>query len=113
MKIIIAMDSFKGSMTSVEATEVVKKSCKKIIPEASVISFPIADGGEGTIEVIKKLAGGKYKEIYVSDPLERKIKKLIKNRAGAVETKTLLEEQNLPEAQHKLKKAVSMPCVIV
>lgn len=74
MKIIIAMDSFKGSMSSVEATEVVRKVCKKIIPKAKVISFPLADGGEGTIEVIKRLIGGRYKEVIVSDPLGRKIK---------------------------------------
>jgi len=74
MKIIIAMDSFKGSMTSVEATEVVEKSCRKIIPKAKIISFPLADGGEGTVEVIKRLIGGKYEEVIVSDPLGRRIK---------------------------------------
>jgi len=74
MKIIIAMDSFKGSMTSVEATEVVKKICVKIIPEAKVVSFPLADGGEGTVEIIKNLIGGRYKEVIVSNPLGRRIK---------------------------------------
>ncbi len=74
MKIIIAMDSFKGSMTSVEATEIVGNVCKKIILEAEVVPFPLADGGEGTIEVIKRLIGGRYKEVIVSDPLGRKIK---------------------------------------
>jgi len=87
MKIIIAMDSFKGSMTSIEATNIVEKSCYKIIPKAKISSFPLADGGEGTLEVIKRLIGGKYKEIIVSDPLGRRIKAkyLKKGRTAFIE----------------------------
>lgn len=54
MKIIAAIDSFKGSMTSQTANQVVKES----LPEHEVVTFPIADGGEGTVEAFVELTGG-------------------------------------------------------
>lgn len=54
MKIIAAIDSFKGSMTSHTANQVVKES----LPEHEVVLFPVADGGEGTVEAFVELTGG-------------------------------------------------------
>ena len=44
MKVVVAMDSFKGSMTSAAAGEAVKKAVISVDPEAQVIVFPVADG---------------------------------------------------------------------
>ncbi|MBQ6492182.1 MAG: glycerate kinase [Atopobiaceae bacterium] len=47
MKVVIAIDSFKGSMTSLEAGEAARRGVLKACPEASVTVLPAADGGEG------------------------------------------------------------------
>ncbi|HOK56385.1 MAG TPA: glycerate kinase [bacterium] len=74
MKIIVAPNSFKGCLTSIEVTEIIEKEIKKILPSSEIIKFPLADGGDGTLEVLKSLIGGKYIEIEATDPLRRKIK---------------------------------------
>lgn len=74
MKIIIAPASYKGCLSNIEAAEIIQKVCKKVFPQAETVLFPLADGGEGTIDVIKKIAGGRSVYADVSDPLGRKIK---------------------------------------
>ena len=51
-KIIIAMDSFKGSMRSQEAGEAVKRAAEQIYPDSEIKVYPMADGGEGTVEAL-------------------------------------------------------------
>lgn len=51
-KILVAVDSFKGSMTSLEAGNAIKKGIKSILPDAEIRVRPVADGGEGTTEAI-------------------------------------------------------------
>ena len=55
-KIIIAMDSFKGSMRSREAGEAVKRAAEQIYPDSEIKVYPMADGGEGTVEALTKAA---------------------------------------------------------
>lgn len=74
MRILIAPDSFKGSLSSIEASSIMKKACLKIFPDAKIILFPLADGGEGTVEVLKRILGGTLKTEEVFDHLKRKIK---------------------------------------
>jgi len=74
MKIIIAPNSFKGCLKSTELVKIIEKEIKKIIPSAEIIKFPIADGGDGTLEVLKYLIGGNYVKIVATDPLGRKVK---------------------------------------
>ncbi|MCM8821041.1 MAG: glycerate kinase [Candidatus Omnitrophica bacterium] len=74
MKIIIAPASYKGSMTNIEAADMMKKASRKVFPSAELILFPLADGGEGTIDVVRKIAGGNFVFEDVSNPLGRKIK---------------------------------------
>ena len=52
MKVVVGMDSFKGSLSSVNANSSVEKGIKNIYPEAVVTSFAMADGGEGTAETL-------------------------------------------------------------
>jgi glycerate kinase len=74
MQIIVAPDSFKGSMSAVEAANSIEKGIKKVFPDAKVIKIPIADGGEGTVEAIVMGSGGRYKEAVVTGPLGGKLK---------------------------------------
>ena len=52
MRAVVAMDSFKGSMTSLEAGNAVKRGILRACPDAEVTVLPLADGGEGTIDAI-------------------------------------------------------------
>src|SRR5699024_12680768 len=69
MKIIIAPDSFKGSLTALEATTSIKKGIKKACPEDRTISRPVGDGGEGTMEVLINATSGQKKSVQVIGPL--------------------------------------------
>ena len=71
MKVVIAIDSFKGSVTSMEAGEAVACGVKRVYPEAEVCVCPLADGGEGTTEALVKGMGGRFCTVTVSDPLGR------------------------------------------
>ena len=85
MKIVIAMDSFKGSMTSMEAGLAAGEGVRKVFPEAEIIIRPLADGGEGTMEALLEGLGGEMISVRVSDPLGRKIPAkyvLLTGRAG-------------------------------
>lgn len=74
MKVLIAIDSFKGSLTSLEAAESFECGVKKIYPDAEVIKISLADGGEGTVEALVTDSCGEIVELEVNDPLMRKIK---------------------------------------
>lgn len=74
MKIIVAPDSFKGSLSAPDICKIIKKGIVTVFPEAEVINLPLADGGEGTMENLVYSSNGKTISIDVKDPLGRKIK---------------------------------------
>lgn len=74
MIVTAAIDSLKGSLTSKEAGEAIKRGVTEIYPDAEVFVRPIADGGEGTVEAIVEALGGEYRTVTVSDPLMRPIR---------------------------------------
>ena len=51
-KIIVAVDSFKGSMTSLEAGNAIRNGIKDIHPDWNITVYPVADGGQGTLEAL-------------------------------------------------------------
>ncbi len=69
MKIIVAIDSFKGSLTSLEAGEAIRTGIHRVILDADVLVRPLADGGEGTVEALALGMGGKLETITVTGPL--------------------------------------------
>lgn len=71
MKVICAFDSFKGCMTSLEAGEAAKRGVMGAMPGCMVSVMPMADGGEGTIDAIRSMTGGREVPIRVLDPLLR------------------------------------------
>ncbi len=69
LKIVTAMDSFKGTMSSIEACERVKNGIQDVIPDAEVVCIPVADGGEGTVEAFHYVLGGELIRTTVTGPL--------------------------------------------
>jgi glycerate kinase len=72
-KIVIAPDSFKGTMSSLEVCEIVSQGIKKVRPDWESVKVPIADGGEGTVDSYLAAAGGSKVRVKVQDPLFRDI----------------------------------------
>jgi len=66
-KIILIPDSFKGTMSSAEICGIMSRSIKKTYPEARVISIPLADGGEGSVDAFLSAAGGIKQYVTVKD----------------------------------------------
>ncbi|UZO79586.1 glycerate kinase [Aquimarina sp. ERC-38] len=73
MKFIIAPDKYKGSLTGLEFCDAVEKGLKKIFKDADIIRIPLADGGDGTIEVVKYHLDTKTIKLTVNDPLFRPV----------------------------------------
>ena len=73
MRVVVAIDSFKGSMSSLEAGEAISKGIKKAHKEAEVEIRPLADGGEGTVEALSIGMGGRLINVDVTGPVGRKV----------------------------------------
>lgn len=73
-KIILAPDSFKGSLSSPRICEIMSKEISKFYPQARILQFPMADGGEGILQVLIKATGGRMLNKQVTDPLGRSIR---------------------------------------
>ena len=69
MKIIVAIDSFKSSISAICACKIVQDTLQAIYPDFKIISIPMADGGEGTAEVLMAARPGKWIEIKTMGPL--------------------------------------------
>lgn len=72
-KIVIAIDSFKGSLSTFQAGEAVAEAAKDICSDVETIIVPIADGGEGTVDAIVSATGGEFIKTDVCNPLGKKI----------------------------------------
>ena len=73
MKIIVAIDSFKGCLTSKEANRAAAEGIRNSCPDAEVVQVPVSDGGEGFMEAFHEAIGGELIEITVRDPLMRPV----------------------------------------
>ncbi len=73
MNIIVAPDSFKESISALEASEAMKEAIIKEIPTARVAAYPMADGGEGFLDTLVYTTKGRVVELVVSGPLGNKI----------------------------------------
>ena len=71
--IIVAIDSFKGCLTSREANQAAAEGILKSTPNAHVVQIPVSDGGEGWLEAFQSAVGGERVEVSVYDPLMRPI----------------------------------------
>lgn len=73
MKIVVASDSFKGTLTSIRASQLVEMAARELSGEHSVIMVPVADGGEGTVDSVVMACGGSKESARVHDPLMNEI----------------------------------------
>ncbi len=71
--VIVAIDSFKGCLTSREANQAAAEGILKSTPNAHVVQIPVSDGGEGWLEAFQSAVGGERVEVSVYDPLMRPI----------------------------------------
>lgn len=92
MKAVIVIDSLKGSLTSLEAGEAIKKGIKKAYKEAEVVIRPVADGGEGTAVALTLGMNGKLEKVKVTGPLGKEVEA----EYGILE----------PSETHKVKTAI-------
>jgi glycerate kinase len=69
MRIVVAPDSFKGSLSAVAVAEAMERGVRAVFPDASVVRVPIADGGEGTVEALVAATGGRIESRRVTGPL--------------------------------------------
>ncbi len=73
MKVVIAIDSFKGCLTSREANEAAAEGVRKAYPDAEIVEVPVSDGGEGYLEAFHAAIGGRLESATVRDPLMRRV----------------------------------------
>lgn len=107
MKILIAMDSFKGSKTSLEVANIVEKGIRRVYPNALVDKAIIADGGEGTVEAIVTSLKGEYIKVKVKDPLGR----IVKARYGIVKGHIAIIEMAEASGLHLVPEKLRNPLI--
>lgn len=73
MKIVVAPDSLKESLTAAQTAQAIERGIKSILPTANVVLLPIADGGEGTVSALVTAANGEIITSPATDPLGKKI----------------------------------------
>lgn len=73
MKVVVAIDSLKGSLSSVEAGKAIEQGIKRVDDNAMVYVRPLADGGEGTVEALVEGMNGVYQNVTVTGPLGEQV----------------------------------------
>lgn len=73
-KIVIAIDSFKGCLSSVVANRAAADGVRWVFPDADIVQIPVSDGGEGFVQAFHAAVGGDIQEVEVRDPMMRFIK---------------------------------------
>jgi glycerate kinase len=69
MRVVIAPDKFKGSLTASEAAQAMARGVARVLPDASIDQVPMADGGEGTVDALVAATGGSYRKAVITGPL--------------------------------------------
>ena len=87
MKVSIAIDSFKGSLSTLEAGRAIEEGIKKVYSDAEVKITPMADGGEGTVDAIVSATGGEMHKVKVHNP----IGEIIESCYGVVDKTAVIE----------------------
>lgn len=69
MKIVIAPDSFKENLTSLEVAAAIERGIRRVLPKARCVKVPMADGGEGTVQSLVDATGGRIRKCKVTGPM--------------------------------------------
>ena len=86
-KVVIAPDSFKGCLSAQEVASTLASALHRLRPDWEVVMHPLADGGEGTVDVLTPALGGEFRLAVVSDPLGRPVTA----RYGLVDDTAIIE----------------------
>ncbi|SDN69334.1 glycerate kinase [Paenibacillus sp. yr247] len=73
MKVVIAIDSFKGSVSSLEGSEAIALGIRDVYPDSNIVILPLADGGEGTVQALVTATDGQLRTVQVTGPLKKPI----------------------------------------
>ncbi len=73
MIVVVAPDSFKGSLTAIQAAQAMAEGIRDADPSIEIVMLPAADGGEGTMDSLVGATGGETVSVFVQDPLGRKV----------------------------------------
>lgn len=73
MKIVLAPDSYKGSLTALELCQAMADGVRRVLPDAEIVNVPMADGGEGTVKSLIDATGGRIISRTVTDPIGGKV----------------------------------------
>lgn len=101
MRILVALDKFKGSLSAVEAVDAVCEGLRAGLPDAELIRLPLADGGEGTAEVFARALGGEMVEAPCHDALGRAI---VSSYGWVPAESTAILEMSGPSGMWRLRK---------
>lgn len=71
MRVVLAPDKFKGTLTARQAAEIMARAIRSVHPDASIAELPLADGGEGTVQTLTHALGGTFRSVTVHDPIGR------------------------------------------
>ena len=93
MKVVVAIDSFKGSLSSMEAGQAIAEGVKRVYQHAEIAVRPLADGGEGTVEALVEGMGGIFVTKEVTGPLGEKVEAVY----GIIESKDDLSKTAIIE----------------
>lgn len=69
MKVVVAPNAFKGTLTAPEAAEAIAAGVHEVFPDAEIVEVPVADGGDGTVEALVSAKRGEYRVVQVEGPL--------------------------------------------
>lgn len=101
MKIVIAPDSFKESISAPEAAEAIERGARRAAPDCVTVKIPVADGGEGTVETMVKATGGEFITSRITSPLGDMVEA----------TWGMLGNQSQPTAVIEMAAASGLPLV--
>jgi glycerate 2-kinase len=69
MKIVVAPNAFKGSLTAAQAAAAIARGVREVLPDAEIVEVPVADGGDGTVDALVSAHHGEYGWVEVEGPL--------------------------------------------
>ncbi|WP_028273357.1 glycerate kinase [Atopococcus tabaci] len=104
-KVVLAVDSFKGSASSMEIETSIEKGIRKVDKRTMIHKYPIADGGEGTVEALLTALEGEYKEVEVTGPYQEKTVA----KYGIVNERLAVIEMAEASGLHLVKKGKKRP----
>ncbi len=89
MKIVVAPNAFKGSLTAPQAAAAISRGVREVFPEAEIVEVPVADGGDGTAEALVTALHGEFRSVHVDgplgDPVEARFGLVASGRTAVVE----------------------------